>query len=187
MAKVLTPVDSEVLKDIVIDGDTYTHTSENLNKCTLLFDPAINKGIVKFEVLKVKYLPGLGIADESVRYGRNEMPWERISDWIVYYHCQGSIQHIGGRQIGENSGFRNDGCIGMELNMESNPRSLTFFIDDKEQPDFIINIPKAVRIFCYIIGKGDSFKITKFEFLSTPSARHGKGSRAWEYGKEWKY
>ncbi|KAA6358550.1 MAG: hypothetical protein EZS28_045924 [Streblomastix strix] len=70
--------------------------------------------------------------------------------------------------------------------MESNPRSLTFFNDDKEQPNFVINIPKAVRIWCFIWRQGASFKITKFEFLSTPTARHGKGSRAWEYGKEWK-
>ncbi|KAA6357612.1 MAG: hypothetical protein EZS28_046861, partial [Streblomastix strix] len=97
----------------------------------------------------------------------------------------GRIIH-NGYWIEGNSGFSGGSRIGMELNMESNPRSLTFFIDDKEQKNFVINIPKAVRIFCYILLEGASFKINKFEFLSTPTARHGEGSRALEYGKKWK-
>ncbi|KAA6365549.1 MAG: hypothetical protein EZS28_038924 [Streblomastix strix] len=183
--KVLTPVESEVLQDVEVNGDTYTNKNENYNQCTLLFDPLINKGIAKFEVLKVKDLWAVGIADESVRFGRDEHPQERDSDMVVYYYSGGHIEHIG-HDIEGNSDF-DDGCrIGMELNMESNPRSLTFFIDDKEQPNFFINIPKAVRIYCYIYSKGDSFKINKFEFLSTPTARNGEGSQAWEYGKEWR-
>ncbi|KAA6380559.1 MAG: hypothetical protein EZS28_023914 [Streblomastix strix] len=127
----------------------------------------------------------VGIEDESVRYGRNEWPSDRGWDKIVDYDCSGDIKHIGD-QIGGNSEFDNGSRIEMEMNMESNPRSLTFFFDDKEQPNFVINIPKAVRIFCFIYYQGASFKINKFEFLSTPTARHGEGSRAWEYGKEWK-
>ncbi|KAA6363536.1 MAG: hypothetical protein EZS28_040937, partial [Streblomastix strix] len=182
--KVLTPIESEVLQDMQVNGDTYKHTYENDKRCTLLYNPLINKGIVKFEVLGVKFLWAVGIADESVRYGRDEHPEIRGGDKVVGYNSGGGIAHIGDFIEG-NSGF-SDGCrIGMEMNMESNPRSLTFFINDKEQPNFIINIPKAVRIFCYIWQKGASFKINKFEFLSTPTARHGNGSRAWEYGKEW--
>ncbi|KAA6370385.1 MAG: hypothetical protein EZS28_034087, partial [Streblomastix strix] len=182
--KVLIPVESEVLQDIEFNGDTYKHTIKNINYCTLLYNPVINKGIVKFEVLGVKDLAVVGIADESVRYGRNEGPWNGEEDKIVCYFCSGSIKH--NRDFIEgNSGF-DDGCrIGMEINMESNPRSLTFFFDDKEQPNFVINIPKAVRIWCCIGYRGASIKINKFEFLSTPTARHGEGSRAWVYGKYW--
>ncbi|KAA6376193.1 MAG: putative NEK protein kinase [Streblomastix strix] len=183
--KVLTPVESVVLQDVEVSGDTYTN--KNGNYCTLLYNPVINKGIVKIEILGVKYLTDFGIADESVRYGRNESPYARGFTQIVYYGCgEGWIRHIGDCTWG-NSGFSVDGSrIGMELNMESNPRTLTFFKNDKEQPNFVINIPKAVRIWCYIGLKGASFKIPKFEFLSTPTARHGEGSHAWEYGKEWK-
>ncbi|KAA6362761.1 MAG: hypothetical protein EZS28_041712, partial [Streblomastix strix] len=181
---VLSPVESRCLQDVEVCGDTYKHTEENDYFCTLLYNPLMNKGIVKIEVLNVKDLGGVGIADESVRYGRDEWPNIRGYDKIVDYCYNGDILHIG--DYGGNSDFDDDGCrIGMELNMESNPRSLTFFNDDEEQPIFIINIPKAVRIFCLIGYKGASFKINKFEFLSTPTARHGEGSRAWEYGKEW--
>ncbi|KAA6356002.1 MAG: hypothetical protein EZS28_048471, partial [Streblomastix strix] len=148
--------------------------------------PVINKGIVKLEVLNVEDLYAVGIADESVRYGRNEPPQIKGWDKIVEYHCDGGIRHIGIYFKG-NSEFSTDGSrIGMELNMDSKPHSLTFFINDEEQPNFIINIPNAVRIWCHTLQKSASFKFTKFEFLSTPTARHGEGSRAWEYGKQWK-
>ncbi|KAA6369631.1 MAG: hypothetical protein EZS28_034842 [Streblomastix strix] len=127
---VLTPVESKVIQDIEVNGDTYKHTEENRNYCTLLFNPVINKGIVKFEVLRVKSLSGVGIADESVRYGRSENPSARGEDKIVHYDNCGGIKHIGDR-IGGNSGFWDAFLIGMEA----------------QQPNFIINIPKAVRIF----------------------------------------
>ncbi|KAA6399106.1 MAG: hypothetical protein EZS28_005369 [Streblomastix strix] len=181
--KVLSPVESECLKDVEVSGDTNKHTDDNNNLCPLLYNPVINKGSVKLEILRVELLAGIGFADESVCYGRNEWPSKRDLDLIVYYRCSGGIQHFFEWIVG-NSGFSDRSRIGMELNMESNPRSLTFFIDDKEQPNFIINIPNAVRIWCYIYLKGASFKITMFEFLSTPTARHGEGSHALEYGKE---
>ncbi|KAA6403494.1 MAG: hypothetical protein EZS28_000977 [Streblomastix strix] len=149
MSQVLTPVEGGCLQDVEISGDAYKHTDENTNYSTLLFNPVINKGIVKLEVLNVEDLYAVGIADESVCYGRNEPP--QIKGWnkIVEYHCDGDIRHIGEYFKG-NSEFSTDGSrIGMELNMESNPRSLTFFINDEEQPNFIINIPNAVRIWVF--------------------------------------
>ncbi|KAA6359228.1 MAG: hypothetical protein EZS28_045245, partial [Streblomastix strix] len=112
--KVLSLVESEVLQDVEVNGDTYTHTIENFNHSTLLYNPLINKGIAKFEVLRVKGLSGFGIADESVRYGRDEDPEARGWNKIVYCHYSGNIHHIGDNWIKGNSGF-SDGCrIGME-------------------------------------------------------------------------
>ncbi|KAA6358902.1 MAG: hypothetical protein EZS28_045571, partial [Streblomastix strix] len=81
--KVLSPVESKVLQDIEVNGDTYKHTEENGNWCTLLYNPVINKGIVKFEVLRVKELFAVGIADESVRYGRDEGPDAREERFVI--------------------------------------------------------------------------------------------------------
>ncbi|KAA6395298.1 MAG: hypothetical protein EZS28_009177 [Streblomastix strix] len=175
MSQVLTPVGSEVLKDIEIVGDTFKHTQQNDNECTLLYNPVINKGIVKLEVQNLQESQMNLCASVEMKFLKKEVGIR-----------SGSIAHIGDR-IGGNSGFDDDGSrLGMELNMESNPRTLTFFINDKEQPNFITNIPNAVRIWCYFSSKFASFKINKFELLSTPTARHEKGSRALEYGKEWK-
>ncbi|KAA6387706.1 MAG: putative STE family protein kinase [Streblomastix strix] len=184
--QVLTAHTSQCLNDVQIVGDTYTHTEANSNRCTILFDPIISSGITHVEVFRVKNLQRIGITREPVRFSRNEEPDPRGLDKMVIFSCGGWIQHIGADWIKGNSVFIDGQRLGMEINMESNPRSLTFFIDDKEQPSFIINIPNAVRIWCYLYEKGASFKITKFEFLSTPTASHGKGSRALEWGKEWK-
>ncbi|KAA6383862.1 MAG: hypothetical protein EZS28_020610 [Streblomastix strix] len=68
--------------------------------------------------------------------------------------------------------------------MDSNPRKLTFFVNDEEQMNYVSDIPAAVRAFLY--AKGDSFKVLKFESLSAPVAVNGAGSRAWKYGTIWK-
>ncbi|KAA6400713.1 MAG: putative NEK protein kinase [Streblomastix strix] len=182
--QVFTPVESEALEDVEISENTYTNKNEN--SCMILLNPVINRGIVKIEVLGVKNLQDVGIADESVRYGRNEYPEIRGWDQIVNYSCNGDIQHIDGYPIWGNSNFRINGSrIGMELNMESNPRTLTFFIDDEEQPNYVTNIPNAVRIWCYMDDQLASFKTAKFEFLTKPTAKHGGESYAYEYGTEW--
>ncbi|KAA6357446.1 MAG: hypothetical protein EZS28_047027, partial [Streblomastix strix] len=105
-------------------------------------------------------------------------------DKIVGYIFTGAIRHKGGF-IGGNSKLRNGSRIGMEIYIDSNPKTLTFFDNDEEQKNFVTNIPNTVRIFYYIWVNNTSFKITKFEFLSTPTANHEKGSRALEYGKLW--
>ncbi|KAA6308514.1 MAG: hypothetical protein EZS28_056675, partial [Streblomastix strix] len=61
--------------------------------------------------------------------------------------------------------------------------TLTFFVNDEEQPNYATNIPAAVRAFLF--KKAEAFKVLKFEALSAPTAKHGAGSRAWEYGTEW--
>ncbi|KAA6360785.1 MAG: hypothetical protein EZS28_043688, partial [Streblomastix strix] len=110
--KVLSPVESEVLQDVEVNGDTYTNKKDNHS--TLLYNPVINKGIVTIEVLNVEDLIAVGIADESVRYGRNEGPWDRGWDKIVQYDLFGYIYHIGD-EIKGNSKFNVDGSrIGME-------------------------------------------------------------------------
>ncbi|KAA6380817.1 MAG: hypothetical protein EZS28_023657 [Streblomastix strix] len=56
--------------DVQVDGETFTLNTDNSS--VILFDPVINKGIVRFEVLVIK----VGIAVESARFGRNDQPTE---------------------------------------------------------------------------------------------------------------
>ncbi|KAA6353545.1 MAG: hypothetical protein EZS28_050928, partial [Streblomastix strix] len=44
------------LEDVQVDGDTFTHTKYNTNRATILFDPPIKSGVVRFEVLSVSDL-----------------------------------------------------------------------------------------------------------------------------------
>ncbi|KAA6373568.1 MAG: hypothetical protein EZS28_030906, partial [Streblomastix strix] len=169
-------------EDTKVDGETYT--SINRNHSTILFDPLIKKGVMRFEVLSVRSVDVVGIADETVKYGRNENPdargWGKI---VAYDYYQGRICHIGD-WIEGNAEFRTGARVALELNMDSTPRTLTFFVNDVEQMNYVSNIPAAVRANLHV--KDDAFKVLKFEALSEPTAKHGAGSRVWKYGTKWK-
>ncbi|KAA6373112.1 MAG: putative serine/threonine-protein kinase Nek3 [Streblomastix strix] len=68
------PVDSPVLADVHIHGNIYTHTQENENKCTILFNPAVNKGIVKLVIRNLHSIKAVGIVDEPFLFNQNEEP-----------------------------------------------------------------------------------------------------------------
>ncbi|KAA6397889.1 MAG: hypothetical protein EZS28_006584 [Streblomastix strix] len=170
------------LEDIKVDGDTFTSIGDGVS--TILFDPVVKKGVVKFEVLNIKELECVGIADESVQLNRNEKPEDRGWDKIVMYdYCIGWIGHIGD-SIEGNAAFKTGDRVALELNMDSIPRTLTFFKNDEEQPLFVSGIPAAVR--AHLQMKGDSFQVLKFESLPNPLAKHGEGSRSLKFGNEWK-
>ncbi|KAA6359855.1 MAG: hypothetical protein EZS28_044619 [Streblomastix strix] len=93
------------------------------------------------------------------------------------------MSHLGDRI--ENDEFSSGDRVAMELDMNSMPRTLTFFVNDVEQKNYVTNIPAAVRFFALLYKQGTQFKVLKFETLSIPTAKHLKGSRAWKWGTEW--
>ncbi|KAA6365728.1 MAG: hypothetical protein EZS28_038744, partial [Streblomastix strix] len=70
-------------------------------------------------------------------------------------------------------------------NMTCRPRRLTFFVDDVEQKQYIINIPEAIRFWSFIQVPNSSFRVTRFERRSSSSAHGVTGSIGLEWGKEW--
>ncbi|KAA6392741.1 MAG: hypothetical protein EZS28_011737 [Streblomastix strix] len=146
-------------EDTQVDGDTYSNISEK----------------------------AVGIADETVHYKRHEWFDARGYDKIVYCFREGWLRHSGQFGVKGNAEFDNDGDrVAMELNMDSNPRALTFYVNDVEQPIFVTNIPEAVRFYVFLMEEDQSFKVLKFEALSAPIAVHGTGSRSLDYESEWK-
>ncbi|KAA6367721.1 MAG: hypothetical protein EZS28_036753 [Streblomastix strix] len=110
------------LEDVQVDGDTFTHTKQNTNRATILFDPPINKGVVRFEVLSVRDLAQVGIANESVRYSRKEPSEAHGYDEVVIYNWTGGLSHLGDRI--ENDEFKSGDRVALEVFMNRN----TFFI-----------------------------------------------------------
>ncbi|KAA6344343.1 MAG: hypothetical protein EZS28_052247 [Streblomastix strix] len=70
--------------------------------------------------------------------------------------------------------------------MTTVPRRATFFVNDVEQPNFVIGIPEAIRFWVFTTNPSSSFTITKFERLIQSTAKGVEGSKALEWGKEWK-
>ncbi|KAA6398234.1 MAG: hypothetical protein EZS28_006241 [Streblomastix strix] len=129
---------------VQIDGELYKN--KLYQSTVVLFDSVIRKGIVKFKVDDDNHLHGIGIADESIRYSQDEEPFARGEDKVLEYRSFGSIKHIG-ESIDGNRNFYGYPTT-LELNMDTDPRTLTFFVQDEEQPNFVYNIPAAVRFWC---------------------------------------
>ncbi|KAA6385829.1 MAG: hypothetical protein EZS28_018644 [Streblomastix strix] len=175
-------------EDLAVDGDLFTHNSNNSHHTVVLFDPLIKAGLTKFEVTNIDHLYGVGIADESVKYQQDQSPIANGNSKVVQYWSGGGLEHISKELTEGNEDYSKEGSrVALELNMDSNPRTLTFFYNDVEQPNYIINIPPAVRFWAHLWSRGTSFKVNKFERLSEPTAKHLEGkSQPLVWGKDWK-
>ncbi|KAA6366538.1 MAG: hypothetical protein EZS28_037934, partial [Streblomastix strix] len=97
----------------------------------------------------------------------------------------GDIDHITYGTRG-NQSYTDGQRVAIEVDMITVPRRATFFVDDVEQPNFVINTPGAVRFWACIFKKSSLFTVTKFQRLIQSTAKGVEGSKALEWGKKWK-
>ncbi|KAA6376013.1 MAG: hypothetical protein EZS28_028460, partial [Streblomastix strix] len=147
------------LQDIDIDGQTFTHISGNSNEAVVLFDPAIQSGIVRMDYLNAGGLVTVGVCEDRVRFVRNEGPDAKAQATIVQYNQGGALQHIGDAILGNYDYINKNDRVSLELNMDAEPHTLTFFKNDEEQPIYVTKIPAGVRFWAHVIEDGASFKI----------------------------
>ncbi|KAA6372097.1 MAG: hypothetical protein EZS28_032375, partial [Streblomastix strix] len=169
------------------DRNRFNHDDTGYS-CTISTDPIISERIVYyesvFENLDEGNLFAIGIADSSVVFKPNNGPGEDGNKGkTVRYWSHGYLEHINGGP--SHQGFVCRYKIGLEVNMISSPRRLTFFVNDVEQQCYVVNIPEAIRFWSYIHDPNSSFRVTRFERRSSSSAHGVTGSRRLEWGKEW--
>ncbi|KAA6369237.1 MAG: hypothetical protein EZS28_035235 [Streblomastix strix] len=138
-------------EDIINFDDAFTHTGDNDFLSTILFKPAITSGIVRFEVINIKQLESVGIADETVSYDRDDFPLLKGFEHVVEFVAEGSVYNSTDYGIQGNSAYKENDRVALELNMDSDPRTLTFFVNNKEQPNYIFNVPEEVKFFPNIL------------------------------------
>ncbi|KAA6374643.1 MAG: putative NEK protein kinase, partial [Streblomastix strix] len=163
------------------EGMKIIHSEEDNTYGFAIYDPIIVKGIMIFE--------DIGIADSSAVFGKYESPWQKhISKTITYISHNGGLRHINKDGIEGNARFEDNQKIAMEVNMDSTPRTLHFFVEGKQQPLSIINIPASVRFWICSLGSNSSFTLTQFQSRSSSSAKGVEGSKTLDWGKEsdWK-
>ncbi|KAA6374404.1 MAG: hypothetical protein EZS28_030069 [Streblomastix strix] len=153
-------------------------------------NPVIREGIVIFEVIfenNIYHNRSIGIADASCSFSAGKGPWEdgNKEKTIRYWGYNGDISHITDG-ISGNHKYADGQRVAVEVDMTTVPRKVTFFVDDFEQPNFVIGIPDAVRFWACTIKEYSSFTITKFERLVQSTAKGVKGYKALEWGKQWK-
>ncbi|KAA6383601.1 MAG: hypothetical protein EZS28_020871 [Streblomastix strix] len=157
------------------DGNKFFHLDKN-DWCTIAIDPIINEGIVRIEVLFENtggYSRSIGFADASCSFAAGKGPWDdgNREKTVRYWGDNGDLDHITDGPKGNQK--NEDGQrIAVEVDMTTVPRRATFFVDDVEQPNFVIGFPEAIRFWV--------------QRLIQSTAKGVKGSKALEWGKEWK-
>ncbi|KAA6396900.1 MAG: hypothetical protein EZS28_007574 [Streblomastix strix] len=140
-----------------LEKNKFIHSNINEN-CTIALDPIIKEDIIRIEVIFEKpggYLKSIGIADASCSFAASKEP-----------------QDDGMR----NQRYDNGQRVAAEVDMTIVPRRLTFFIDDVEQPSYVIGFPEAIRFWV----------LAKFERLNQSKAKNVTESKAFKWGKKWR-
>ncbi|KAA6390461.1 MAG: hypothetical protein EZS28_014009 [Streblomastix strix] len=155
---------------------------------TIAINPLISEGIVRIEVVfenNVICSKFIGIADATCSFAACKWPWEDGNDKKIVRYSDGVLYHIT-NGIRGNQDYADGQRVAVEVDMTTVPRKVTFFVDDIEQPNFVIGIPEAIRFWAYITNSSSSFTVTKFERLIQSTAKGVEGSKAFEWGKQWK-
>ncbi|KAA6394363.1 MAG: hypothetical protein EZS28_010109 [Streblomastix strix] len=69
-------------------GNQFIHSHKDIDNCSILFDPIVKEGIVRFEVIfenNEGFRKYIGIADQSCSFAVDDRPWDSGSKFFVYY------------------------------------------------------------------------------------------------------
>ncbi|KAA6377003.1 MAG: hypothetical protein EZS28_027470 [Streblomastix strix] len=147
----------------------------------------ISEGIVRIEIVFQNTKGSgqiVGIADASCSFSAGKGPsWDfDNSGNTVGYYDDGALFHI--NIVKGNQSYQNGQRISAIVDMTSNRRKVVFYIDDIEQPNYMIGIPSEIRFWAYTWNKSSSFTVTRFERLVQFNSQIVPGSKAINWGKE---
>ncbi|KAA6376274.1 MAG: hypothetical protein EZS28_028199 [Streblomastix strix] len=168
------------------DRNKFFHSDKD-DLCTIAIEPIISEGIVRIEVVfeNSGVYRNIGFADASCSFAAGRVPWvDGNRQKTVRYQGNKDFNHITYSE--GNQEYVDRQRIAVEVDMTTVPRRATFFVDDVEQPNFVIGIPEAIRFWAYTTNPSSSFTVTKFERLIQSTAKGVEGSKALEWGKKWK-
>ncbi|KAA6397289.1 MAG: hypothetical protein EZS28_007186 [Streblomastix strix] len=163
------------------------HTSLNSNICVVAYNPVLTSGVINFEGIfeNTSNFCMIGIADSTVVFEPNVHPGQYKGKTLTYASSNGFLQHLSFPGLMGNCEFANKQRISCEVDMNSKPRRVHFFVDDIEQRNSVINIPPAIRFMICIYNPSSTFTLTKFDRLQHTSAHGVNRSKTMEWGKLW--
>ncbi|KAA6373657.1 MAG: hypothetical protein EZS28_030816 [Streblomastix strix] len=124
----------------------------------------------------------IGIADASCSFAAGNWPTDQGNrEKTARYYSNGDLSHIS-NNIKGNQKFEDGQRVAVEVDMTIVPRKATFFVDDIEQPNFVIGFPAAIRFWTYTLNRSSSFSVIKFERLikSTSKGKRPSASKLLE-------
>ncbi|KAA6366849.1 MAG: hypothetical protein EZS28_037624, partial [Streblomastix strix] len=103
----------------------------------------------------------------------------------VCYKNNGCVTHMNNKEIAGNAKIEDGQTIALEVNMSTNPRTLTFFINGQQQPISISNIPSSIKFWINLRAQKQSFTLTRFERIQTSSTTSLLNSKVLQWGQVW--
>ncbi|KAA6362963.1 MAG: hypothetical protein EZS28_041510, partial [Streblomastix strix] len=171
-------------------GNVIIHALDNYDNSTVAYNPIVTNGIVRFEgkFQNHKEFPyKIGIADASVVFGSKKDPADNeYNGKIVCYQNNGNLNHINKKGIAGNCKIEDGQTVALEVNMTSSPRTLTFFINGQQQPISVCNIPPSIRFWINLCVQNQTFTLTRFERINSPSTTGVQNSKVMQWGQNWK-
>ncbi|KAA6401590.1 MAG: hypothetical protein EZS28_002884 [Streblomastix strix] len=133
-----------------VEGNKFIHTNDTDKYCTVAVDPVVQDGYVRFDVVfdrNGRFGFCMGIASAQCTFSANNGPWEAGNDskTIRFWNC-GKLEHLTNGLSG-NTEFRDNQRVSAEVDMVSNPHKVAFYVNNEEQPNFVIGIPAAIRFW----------------------------------------
>ncbi|KAA6376890.1 MAG: hypothetical protein EZS28_027583, partial [Streblomastix strix] len=170
-------------------GNVIIHALNNYDNSTVAYNPIVTNGIVRFEGAFQKYSDfsyKIGIADSSVVFGSKKDPADNEYDGkTVCYQNNGCITHMNNKEIAGNALIEDGQTVALEVNMTSSPRTLTFFINGQQQPISVCNIPPSIRFWINLCVQNQTFTLTRFERINSPSRTGVQNSKVMQWGQNW--
>ncbi|KAA6399607.1 MAG: putative protein kinase [Streblomastix strix] len=174
--------------DICIDSQAYyipstrnVRVSENIlyakreEDSTVAVGPPIRRGIwhIRLTFANSGFTRGFGAMSTPISIPPSFFPG-KSSNIATFHGLMGIVYHGKTTIKGQNDEWNDGDEVGAELNMESQPRTLHFFIGDKQQRVFISNLPQEMRFFIYLRMEGTSVEIRVMMPVTVPTAAHAE-------------
>ncbi|KAA6377150.1 MAG: hypothetical protein EZS28_027323, partial [Streblomastix strix] len=153
------------------DEDEYTYTATGNEYKTFALDNILTAGIfqVQFRVNTQQNILFIGIMNSELEipFGHypNLQPYRKDS---MYFRYSGEICQNGNYLEG-NAGMFSGDVVTIEINMDTQPRTICLFINGHQQPNFMANIPASVRPYFTIYQIGDSVTVLSLKRCTEPS------------------
>ncbi|KAA6353826.1 MAG: hypothetical protein EZS28_050647, partial [Streblomastix strix] len=127
----------------------------------------------------------IGIADASCSFNTDQRYWnEDNQKKTVRFLESGHIKHIT-LDKKRNQRYDDNQMIAAEVDLRTEPRKVSFFINNQEQVNSVVGIPGSIRFIVYTLWRSASFTVTKFLKYDSSSVGGVSGSNSLDWGKEW--
>ncbi|KAA6371897.1 MAG: hypothetical protein EZS28_032576, partial [Streblomastix strix] len=179
------------------------YNANNINKLPILFNPVIDAGVFRlgFKFHSSAYnekesdldrsqstINERGIAVGIIHSKAFAQPIDspNITPNAAIFYGSGAIAHTSssvtkssvGSIVHGNSPFKDKDIVVIEVNMDKFQRTAHLFINNEQQPVFILNTPESIRMMVYFYRAGGVVHTTSLLRLITPSIKNLPNQRA---------